>query len=281
MMLCIPTQDGHDWVRKVVDSLVETVRGDDFRLLIVDNASTEPFAGHQFLDVPFPVRVVRNDVNRGFYYPILQALEAGPREELVGVAHNDLVYYEVGWNQRMAACFAADGDLALVGVCGSSEADAQGGRGGGTMCNFRGLAQAQPGLRVHGLEPAVVLDSQFMMFRASAVHHVETAWSDVALAHFHDRIWPLRAVYQGLHVGVLGMEVDHWGGTTIVANASYREDCRRWFLERPHLVPPPGACHGDVVDYGHAMYLLGEDRLLSEFCGRLPCRVSSSYGLCR
>src|SRR5882724_2779045 len=170
MILGIPVVDGHGLTGTLLDSLAATVTGDNFQVVIIDNNSKHHYQPERLAQkkYPFPVRVIHNRKNQGFYTPLKKLYEKNPKQELIGLIHNDMVLYEKGWNERMEQAFRDDPSLGLVGLCGSSELDHLGGRGGGTMCYFAGKtvnvagvpiqAQSQEaGLRVTGLYPAVVL----------------------------------------------------------------------------------------------------------------------------
>jgi len=284
MILGVPTLDGHEWVQKMVLSLRETVANTEeypFRLVILDDNSTVPFTQEELdqLDLPFVAEISRSEKVEGYYYP-LQTLEIESRlffheeysDPLVGLVHNDIIFYEKCWNVRMTEAFKADSKLGLVGLCGSNEVDHA-----GTMCFFRGLAQPQSaGLRVKDLRPAVVLDSLFMMFRRSAISDLRMDTDVPSLAHFYDKIWPLRLVQKGWHVAVLGSEVDHWGGITCVANPRFYEACRQWCAERGL----PRGADGDPAwgNWNLVMYQEAERRMFEEFKGKLiPCNVNERY----
>jgi hypothetical protein len=302
MILGVPTLDGHDWTQKLVASLMQTVaEPGDFRLVILDDASTEPYKIGEFPDdCPFPIEISRSEKVEGYYYP-LRALDIETRDNhyaqdkfvglvrtlndresvsdpLVGLVHNDIVFYERGWDVRMKQAFVQNHMLGLVGLCGSNEIDMAGGRGGGTMCYFRGLAQLQSaGRRVTGLEPAVVLDSLFMMFRRTAIRDLRIEQDRPTLAHFYDKIWPLRLIQKGWRVAVLGSEVDHWGGITCVANPRFTEACHEWCKENNLHTLPMGT---EVGNWNLVMYQEAERRMFNEFRGKLiPAKVESDWSL--
>lgn len=282
MIVGVPVMDLHDVTGAFVESLVRTVTG-SFRLVVVDNASRKPYRKGEFgRRLPFRVDVLRYDRNAGYYRPLLDLWAKFP-DALVGLAHNDLVFYERGWDERMGACFARDPKLGLVGLCGSYEIDENGGRGGGTMCYFRGdtphpvlgvPGQSQAaGERITDLRPSLILDSLFMMFRAGAVPALQID-DDVPLCHFYDKLWPCRLIEHGWRVGTLGVEIDHWGGLTAIGNTRYAEDCRRWFAERGAQPANPEL----------EMYLLAERRFLSEYRDAkrfFPCTIDAGWNIAR
>lgn len=285
MILGIPVVEGQDLTKALLDSLEATVTGNNFRVVIYDNSSEVAYDVTDYEHYSFPVFVVHSEANEGFYKP-LRELYAYMDDPLIGLIHNDMVLYEKGWNERMERAFLEDPKLGLVGLCGSNEIDELGGRGGGTMCYFRGAdvqignttikAQDQAaGRRMYGVEAACVLDSLFMMFRREAIPllvHSDAEWNELTLAHFYDRIWPCRVIEAGYHVAVMGVECDHLGGMTTTANQRYRDDCVKWL-----------AGHGFDTDNPETdMYLIAERRFLSEYRDEkkfLPCKVGPDYAI--
>lgn len=271
MIVGIPVVDGHDLTEVLLDSFEATVDevNRPFRVVIIDNNSETPYKSADYEHYKFPVNVVEYAKNIGYYFP-LRDLQQKFKDDYVGLIHNDMVIYKNGWNVRMEQEFEMDHKLGLIGLCGSYEADALGGRGGGTMCHFAGksvqvgdrqiLAQSQDaGVRIHGLRASLILDSLFMMFRSNAVHSLvrpaDEKWEDITLAHFYDRIWPVRLIEAGWRVATMGVECDHLGGMTTTGNERYRQDCIDWLEERGLPYENPET----------EMYLIAERRWLGEY----------------
>lgn len=267
MILGIPVQDGLELTQAFVANLAS--QAPNLKVVIIDNASERPY---QLADFATPISIIQNTKNEGYYAPLKQLYDEFPDEELIGLAHNDMLIYEMSWDMRMAKCFEDDPKLMLVGLCGSYEVDERGGRGGGTHVNFRGehgFQSPAAGAKNVGLIPSACLDSLFMMFRREAVPILSEDWGALPLAHFYDRIWPLRLANWGYHVGTLGVECDHMGGMTTVGNIQYRNDCMSW-LEK-HRIP--------YENPETEMYLEAERRYFREFKDTklIPCRVMEDY----
>lgn len=307
MILGIPVVDGHSLTKALLDSLEQTVTGNDFKVVIFDNASDISYKGALY-DYSFPIIIYRSKENLGYYRPLEWLHKKFASEKLIGLVHNDLVFYEKGWNERMEHSFAMDDKLALVGLCGSNEIDGRGGRGGGTVCYFRGgpvqldqgviVGQSQDaGRRTTDLVPSACLDSLFMMFRATAIPDLVTekdSWKDITLAHFYDRIWPVRLIENGWHVATLGVECDHLGGMTTTGNERYRDDCIKWL--DAHKVPwrinndGEGIIAAERADPRNIpcgnpetqMYLVAEIRYLTEYLDEkrfIPMVVNGDYSV--
>lgn len=283
MILVMPVMDGHEWTQRTVRSMEETVSGGRFALVVWDNGSEVPYTREEFEGLPFSYSVCRSVGNAGYYAPLFEGWE--DEDELVGLVHNDLFFHELRWNERVERAFAEDDRLGVAGFVGSYEVDEHGGRGAGTMCNFRekdahGNVIGQPqtaGELIHGLRPSLVLDSLFMLFRASALVDIDSDADDLPLAHFYDKIWPLRLVEANWRVGTLGVEVSHWGGITCVLNQRYVADCKRWCWER-------GVREVPNDDWQLQMYREAERRLLSEHKtsgGLIPSRINLDWSVRR
>lgn len=288
MVLAAPVVDGHLLTFNLMRSLDQTVADKiNFEFVIVDNASERPYKDAIVSKTPkIATQVVEYEQNTGYYYPLIDLYERYPDADLIGLIHNDMVIYEPGFDERMKKAFADDPQLGLVGLCGSNEIDYNGGRGAGTMLWFRGgevkigdrviKGQDQSaGRRIYDLEPAVCLDSLFMMFRREAIPELMNGrdpWQDVTLAHFYDRIWPIRTIEAGYRVGVMGVDCDHLGGMTTTANERYRNDCINWLDERNIPYENPET----------EMYLVAERRYLSEYREEkkfLPCIIGGDYAI--
>lgn len=257
IVLGIPIIDQHEMTRDLLETLdATTIDPRNLKVFIIDNASENPYTAIH--DLSFDVEVIRNERNEGFYWPLLQVVDHALSTDLVGLCHNDLLFYENGWDLRVRESFDGDAALGMLGFCGSDQVDYNGGRGGGTMCFFRGTkGQSQAaGLRIRDLRPAVVLDSLFMVMRQPVVDFLEID-DGIVPCHFMDRIWPMRIMEKGWKVGVLGIEIDHLGGMTEVAMIErYQMDAAVW-------------CAENNIDSGNdpalAIYKEAERRFLSEF----------------
>lgn len=302
MILAAPVVNGHELTTNLINNFHKTTSGDT-KFVVVDNSSDTPYKRNEPL-----YDLLSYDENKGYYYPLIDLYNEYPDAEYIGLIHNDMVLYEQGWDIRMQQAFADDPQLGLIGLCGSNEIDQLGGRGGGTMVFFRGGAvqvgnitingQSQDaGARIHGVEPSLCLDSLFMMFRREVIPHLHNErdpWENVTLAHFYDRIWPIRTIEAGYRVATMGVECDHLGGMTTTGNERYRDDCIKWLdergyewrlpegLEPPHPNNDPEYRRKPSGNPETQMYLVAEDRYLTEYREEkrfLPAIVDKSYGI--
>jgi hypothetical protein len=248
-------------MQSLLTSLKDTVESpEQLTVVIFDNGSDHPYSGYFDFTWPFKVITVRSEKNRGYYRPLTDLSLEATSADIVGLCHNDLIFYEKGWDRRLRECFVREGRLGMVGFCGSNEVDDRGGRGGGTMCNFRGekgALQEHTGRRITDLQPALIFDSLFLAMRQQVVGCLRID-DDIALNHFGDRVWPLRAIENEWRVGVLGIEIDHRSGQTVVGLPRIEQDSRLWCNE--HDIPIP-----EGMQAGTAVYLEAERRYLSEY----------------
>lgn len=282
MIIALPVVEGHELTKVAVDHLTKNAVLASTRIVIIDNGSEKPYTCCKTMNGK-KIEVIRNANNIGFYRPLLQLYEEF-EDEYIGIMHNDLMLYEPGWDRRMELAFKEDEKLGLIGLCGSKEVDERGGRGAYTVCNFMGREvqvgdqiwkgqDPSAGRRIEGIEPAIVLDSLFMLFRRDVIPHLEHSiddWNDITLAHFYDRIWPIRTIEAGFHVITMGSDNDHIGGLTTTGSERYRNDCIKWLEDRNIPYDNPET----------EMYLVAERRYLSEYRDEkrwLPAIIREGY----
>ena len=234
MILGVPCFENRALTAQMVESLAETVGGPDFTLVIVDNASPTPYRRGDF-DVPFRLRVIRNERNEGNFWPLEQVAELEPGHGIVALAHNDMLFYEPGWNLRVEAAFRDDPLLGMVGFAGTDEVDRDG-RRASTMSNLRGtrghISAEGAGTRITDLRPSVAVDGLFMAFRREALDAL-TLTPELPPAHFYDFIWGAEMIEAGWHLATLGVECDHVGWSTEVRMAEALDgEWRRWCAEQ-------------------------------------------------
>ena len=278
MILGVPCFENHDLTAQTVASLADTVRGANFRLVIIDNASLTPYAETDWGSLPFPVTVIRNAVNEGNFYPLAQVRDLPSVEGVVAITHNDLIFYEPGWDLRVDAAFRDDPLLGLVGFAGSWELNGFGSREHGTtMSNLRGerghVSAEGAGVRITDLRPSVAVDGLFMAFRREALASI-TLNRALPPAHFYDLIWGAEVIEAGWRQATMGVECDHIGWSTEVRLADALDgEWRRWCAENGVIA---GAKPMDAI------WRLGESQWVARFKDTFwPCRIDADWVVTR
>jgi hypothetical protein len=276
MILGVPCYENHDLTAQLVASLVETVGGPLFTLVIVDNASITPYDDRDYATwgrTPFPVVVLRNAVNEGNFYPLAQVRDFSTHS-IVALAHNDLIFYEPGWDLRVEQAFADDPQLGMVGFAGSWEINGYGAREHGTtMSNLRGerghVTAEGAGVRITDLRPSVAVDGLFMAFRREALASL-TLNHALPPAHFYDYIWGAEVIEAGWRQATMGVDMDHVGWSTEVKLAAELDgEWRRWCTENRLAV---GAKPMDAI------WALGHEQWMQRFHGRFfPCKIGADW----
>jgi hypothetical protein len=270
----VPVVDNHHLTKQLLDSIEATISHPwNICVVLFDNGSDKPYQDAEWTGWKFKVKLVSSTRNRGYYRVITDLAGLATQADIVALCHNDLIFYEKGWDVRLQDAFSAQANngVGMIGFCGSNEIDDRGGRGGGTMCNFRGLQGAlteHTGRRETGLAPAITFDSLFLSLRRSLVPMLKVDDS-IQLNHFGDRIWPLRLIERGVRCAVLGVEIDHMSGQTLVGVGRIEEDSRRWCEEHGVHVPAGQQAGTAVYLYAEHLYL-SEYRDLKHF---LPARM--------
>jgi GT2 family glycosyltransferase len=267
MILVIPCYRAYEFTAETVASLVETVRGRDFLLVLVDNASPEPYRSADF-DTPFESVLIREPQNEGNFYPLIEAL-AYPGQ-VVALCHNDVTFYEPGWDLRVEAAFEADPLLGGLGFAGSVGIDKWGFWTPPILTNFRGACGATAeaiGERFTDLRPAAAVDGLFMAFRREALSAL-TLDHSLPPAHWYDYIWSAQLQRAGWRLGLLGVEVDHRGGRTAAGQAvMLKPGWRQWCEE-----------HGVEAGVSPMEAIAAEGtRRWHEFEGFFPCQVGPDW----
>lgn len=270
------------WTELALKHLKETIDPELTDILVIDNGSDEPYP------LQWDHGTIRYDTNIGgnavFHRWIQDNWFEGAGPEFVAFFHCDLMIHEQLWDRRVIEAFDGDSKLNLIGFAGSNEIDGLGGRGAGTMLNYRGaffegIGQASPaqahGRKMTGLEPAAVLDHMSMIFRRSELEQLTPQEGNFAPFHFYDRIMSCEVLERGGHIAVLGIDCDHFSGGTAGGSPQADRLMRDWLdehniiyqVERPDI----------------AMYLVSESLFKQKYImnGFAPLRVLPDYSIIR
>ena len=278
-------------------------RSEETELIVIDNGSDVPFT-LDGMEMPgsAEIRIVRNEVNSGNYPLFFQANEIA-KGEIIAFMHSDVFVYQKGWDESVRAQFEIRNKMGLLGFIGSTQLDAHGGRGLGTVSNMQGrmtmeattvqnaaleTRKSWSGSRgdVHGKQDAgmtvdgSVVDGCVMIFRKSVFDQIEFK-PQYACHHFYDRLMSCQVIELGYTIGILGVEFDHVSGQTANTQQKWQDTSAAWFKINLGIDTPqewakvredwvqrgrmnPSA--GKVPDqWDYAAYLEGEYQFLKEY----------------
>jgi len=245
-------------------------------VIILDNGSYTPVPQFQADDL---IRHEKNTGGNAYIHSTIPYLEERGYEYVAHI-HCDFIICEAGWDRRVLDEFEKNANLALIGFVGSSEMDANGGRGGGTALNFQGglyrWGQAAPasahGKQIDLLMAGAVVDHCSMIFRISMLKTLTPAEAIHTPGHFYDRIISCEVLHKGYHLGVMGIACDHRSGGIAYGVQECHDLYVEW-LEANGIPYDP-----DRVDL--AIYQEGERRFLNTWRDHhkfLPVRVLADH----
>lgn len=278
------SSDNIFWSRLALQHLRDASSVTD--LILVDNGSDPPYSEvEDGIFLPLADRTIRYEENVGGNAVFHRWLTDGwfdQQPEFIAFLHCDLMVHEKGWDERVIAAFDADPQLGLIGFAGSEEIDAAGGRGSGTVLNFRGahftnLGYASKaehhGRRMDGLQAAAVVDHCAMVFRTSVLETLTPQEGHYAPEHFYDRLLSCEVIEKGHRVAVLGVDCDHFSGG--IGDGVHKADAlRRKWLDAEGISYDPADSYG-------AVYRESERRFFARYKGFFPFRVKRDYTVVR
>lgn len=273
-----------DWTGLAIKHLKNTIDPELTSIVLVDNGSEKPY--HLDMDISAVDRYIQYPGNIGGNAVFHRWKEDGwfgqsVLPDYLAFFHADLMIHEQHWDHRVIEAFERDDKLNLIGFAGSNEIDQLGGRGAGTMLNYRGqffkgIGQAstaeQHGRRMNGLEPAAVLDHMSMIFRRTELEQLTPQEGNFAPFHFYDRLLSCEVLQRGGHIAVLGIDCDHFSGGT---GPGADQLMIKW-LEENNIPYDPQ--RPDL-----SMYVESERRFKERYIhtGFAPLRVLSDYSIIR
>jgi hypothetical protein len=268
-----------DWTELAIEHLARTVDPELTDIILVDNGSTDPYPFHEEVEILHRYR--QNIGGNAVFHRLLEQPWAEDYEFLAFL-HCDVMVHEQGWDHRVVEAFDADPLLHLMGFAGSNEIDQLGGRGAGTMLNYRGaefpgIGTASPaeahGRRMTGIEPAAVLDHMSMIFRKSELEQLTPQEGHYAPFHFYDRILSCEVLSRGGHIAVIGIDCDHFSGGTAGGSGEANSLMLKWLVENGVPFDPE---RPDI-----AIYVASEDLFKRKYIQNTfaPLRVLPDYSI--
>lgn len=270
LLAVVLIHNAFDVARDCLQKLSENTSGQS-EVLAIDNGSTNYLLIEDWR--PSRVKVIRFDENFG-NYPVFNY--ARPQNwDILAFLHSDLMIYEKDWDLRVIEEMERH-KLDLVGVVGSNEIGADGGRGLGTASNFQGRWPGTGDAKVHGklltgVMPAAVVDGCAMIFRRSMLEKIGYR-EEFPPHHFYDRLMSCQVLEAGGRIAVVGIACDHLGGRTSVLEPDYHALAERWCRANGIMTPP--------WDLG--VYLSAERMFLNEYRDRkhlIPVKINNEWGV--
>lgn len=252
------------------------------KLYVVDNGSTHPYSViDDGIVLPIADKIIRYEQNIGgnaVFHRWMTDNWFDESPDYLAFLHCDLMVREQGWDERVVRYFAADEKLDLIGFAGSTEIDAAGGRGLGTMLNFRGdhysgYGWASPaevhGRRMSSFVPAAVVDHCAMILRRTTLEQLTPQEGHYAPEHFYDRLLSCEIIQRGGHIGVLGIDCDHFSGG-IGDGMSKADELRRRWLTEEGIKFDPDNTYAEV-------YHESQRRFFERYKGFFPFQVDHEH----
>ena len=113
--LIVPTRDGRHHLERLFPALATNTSYRSFEVIVVDNGSVDGSVEYVKGDWPFPVQLIRNEVNRSFSEANNQGVVAA-RGDLILLLNNDTEPVNPGWLGSMVDELTASEDTLAVGA---------------------------------------------------------------------------------------------------------------------------------------------------------------------
>lgn len=232
------------------------------------------WANHELgaVNAPWVVRTGPNVGNYPVYHACAELLDS----DLLFFIHDDFIIHEEGYDQRLIEAFRDDPKLGLVGVIGSPEFDAMGGRGFLSFSNFQGKSGGSPaeahGHRFAGFMPAASVDGCALCFRRDFLLELPVK-EGFPPHHFYDRLFSAQMLERGHRVGLLGIACDHLSGRTSCSFEGWDTLAREWCEAN-------GVFREGTNGWDHQIYLEAEAQFLAEYRDEkrfIPLRVGVDH----
>lgn len=270
IVLGVPVVDMHSYTYEFLRHVDKSVNNKNLvHVVIVDNDSSLKYEIEELKKHYDNVSLIRNNKNLGYFYPLLQIQDRHPLVKHIGLCHNDIFIYEKNWEKKLIDCFKKDEKLFLIGLAGTTAIDKSGGYASSMKTNFLGLkgqSQYFLGEPLRGFSPVLAVDSLFMLFRKEAIELLDIDES-ISLYHWYDRIWSMRLIEKGCHVGVYGASIDHKSGVTAFG-AKYKENAIKW-CEDNNLNYRP--------DADETIYKYLQKKYVEEFKHIIPAKIDKNW----
>lgn len=229
----IPVMNQEDETLKCLQLLFQNTNTID-ELIIVDNGSVTNFNetlqkwneskvfGENFF-LP-PITILRNEQNVGVR-PALNQIWKEATGEVILYSHNDVQFYEKGWDDKLRTAFEAHPEAGIIGAYGA--------KGIGTSDIYQTpyamqqlarqvcVSEARMDKSIHGFrnlrndfENVAVFDGFFMAIKKELLDKTQ-GFSDILPQHHnYDNLICIQSLENGYENIVIKLDVEHLGGRT-------------------------------------------------------------------
>lgn len=225
----IPVMNQEEETRKCLELLLENTTKID-ELIIIDNGSVRPveevlskLENPIFNNVKV-VSVIRNAENVGVR-PALNQIWENATGDVIVYTHNDVQFYEKGWDDKLRAAFEAHPEAGIIGAYGA--------KGIGTsdiyetpyvmqqLARQNCVSEARMDKTIHGFrnlrndfENVAVFDGFFMAIKKELLDKTK-GFSDILPQHHnYDNLICIQSLENGYENIVIKLDIEHLGGRT-------------------------------------------------------------------
>lgn len=201
-----------------------------FEIILVDNGSSKKLEDHLKYRCPElffkNIHIIRNEVNVGVRESLNQVWKKASGDIIV-YTHNDVIFYDQGWDNKIRIAFAENKDAGIVGAYGA--------KGIGTsniyqspyemsqLARHGNVSNCRMDKGVHGFrnlkskyENVAVFDGFFMAIKKELLDKTK-GFSDILPQHHnYDNLICVQSLERGYENIVVGLDLNHLGGRTDV-----------------------------------------------------------------
>ena len=225
----IPVMNQEEETLRCLNQILETAHHID-QIVLIDNGSKIPLYNTlkaQFPDVFTKTQVIifRNETNVGVRPALNQIWRIADESDIVVYTHNDVQFFEHGWDDKIRGAFAVHSDAGIVGAYGA--------KGIGTgdiyqtpyvmqqLARMSCVSDTRMDKSIHGFrnlrnefEDVAVFDGFFFAVRKQLLDKLN-GFSDILPQHHnYDNLICIQSLEYGCRNLVLSFDIEHLGGRT-------------------------------------------------------------------
>ena len=234
--LGVPVMNQLDLTLEFLDKIFDTTNStktnynDSFQIMLVDNGSVPSLM--EFLQDNRPeylkqnLYIIRNQNNIGVREALNQIYEKASGE-IVVYTHNDVMFYDIGWDNKIRLAFDKHKEAGIIGAYGA--------KGIGTADIYKAqyvmqqlarggnVSNCRMDKNVHGFrnldgkfENVAVFDGFFMAIKKELLDKTGGFSNILPQHHNYDNLICVQSLEHGYENIVISLDLDHLGGRTDV-----------------------------------------------------------------